>query len=168
MTRRSMTTSNFVWRLVVNDLAAAAWMPRRARGRLYSIMGLAVRGDGIWPGCYFRTSNVSLGLGTTVNVGCRFDNRAGVSIGDRCGIGMGVTFLTSTHDLTDPNCRAGAGSLLPIAIGDGVWVGSAATILPGVTIGHGCVIAAGAVVNRDCLADHLYAGVPARQIKKLL
>jgi acetyltransferase-like isoleucine patch superfamily enzyme len=55
----------------------------------------------------------------------------------------------------------------PITIGNNVWIGVAATILPGVTIGDNAVIAAGAVVSRSVPADTLAAGVPARVLKHL-
>ena len=55
----------------------------------------------------------------------------------------------------------------PVTIGSNVWIGAAATILPGVTIGDNAVIAAGAVVSRDVPADTLAAGVPARVLKRL-
>jgi maltose O-acetyltransferase len=54
-----------------------------------------------------------------------------------------------------------------VFIGNGVWVGVNATILPGITIGDGCVIAAGAVVTSDCEPNCLYGGVPAKIIKRL-
>lgn len=96
-----------------------------------------------------------------------FDNRVNVDIGDRCGIGLGVQFVTSSHELDDPAVRAGRGTLAPISVGNGVWIGSGAVILQGVSIGDGCVIAAGAIVRGDCEPHCLYGGVPARRIKQL-
>lgn len=55
----------------------------------------------------------------------------------------------------------------PTLIKDGCWVGANVTIIPGVTIGEGCIIAAGAVVTKNCEPDGLYAGVPAKRIKDL-
>ncbi len=55
----------------------------------------------------------------------------------------------------------------PIVIGNNVWIGAAATILPGVTIGDNAVVAAGAVVSRDVPASTIAAGVPARVLKRL-
>jgi maltose O-acetyltransferase len=119
------------------------------------------------PGVVFRVNKISIGSGTTINYRCLFDNRAGVTIGRRCGIGIDVAFITSNHDMSDPQCRAGRGSLAPIVVGDGVWVGSRATVLAGVTIGDGAVVAAGAMVTSDVASNTLVGGVPARLLRSL-
>ena len=62
---------------------------------------------------------------------------------------------------------AGVEEYRKIQIGNGVWIGSNAVILPGVTIGDGVVIAAGSVVNRDCDANSFYAGTPAKYVRTL-
>ena len=90
-----------------------------------------------------------------------------IEVGERCSFGMRVTLVTSTHALGTASQRAGDLTAKPIRIGSGTWIGATATILPGVTIGDGCVIAAGAVVTRDCEAGWLYGGVPAVKIKHL-
>ncbi|GAA3763606.1 hypothetical protein GCM10022240_14970 [Microbacterium kribbense] len=63
--------------------------------------------------------------------------------------------------------RAGESTSLPIYVGNGVWIGAAALILPGAVIGSGTVIAAGAVVTGRCDENSLYGGVPARKIRDL-
>jgi maltose O-acetyltransferase len=63
--------------------------------------------------------------------------------------------------------RRHLGIAKPVTIGDDVWIGGNAVILPGVTIGNNCVVAAGAVVTKDVPANSLVAGVPARIIKQL-
>jgi maltose O-acetyltransferase len=79
-----------------------------------------------------------------------------------------VNVLTATHAIGDRRQRASLPQQRrPVEIGSGCWLGTGATVLPGVTIGDGCVIAAGAVVTGDCTADGLYAGVPARRIRDL-
>ena len=55
----------------------------------------------------------------------------------------------------------------PINIEDGVWIGAEVIILPGITIGSGCVIGAGSVVAKDTEKDSLYVGIPARKVKNL-
>jgi len=90
-----------------------------------------------------------------------------VTIGERCDIAPGVTFLTGTHQIGDSTRRAGAGMTLDTVVGSGTWIGANSTILPGISIGKGCVIGAGAVVTKD-VPDHvLVAGVPAKIIRKL-
>lgn len=75
--------------------------------------------------------------------------------------------MTDTHKIANSNRRAGESQFLPINIGDGCWIGAGSTILGGVTIGKGTIIGAGSVVNKDCEANSLYAGVPAKFIKRL-
>jgi maltose O-acetyltransferase len=96
-----------------------------------------------------------------------FDLQAPVTIGDRVSIGHGVRFLTVDHEIGDSAQRCGPTFAEPITIGDGVWLGSACIILPGVTIGKGALVAAGAVVTRDVPPNTLVAGVPARAVRTL-
>lgn len=82
-------------------------------------------------------------------------------------IGPGVCTCTPTHD-TDPVERGKGGShALPIVMEDDCWVGANATILPGVTIGKGSVVAAGAVVCKNVGEGVLVGGVPAKVLKVL-
>ncbi|QOD02636.1 acyltransferase [Pseudarthrobacter sp. BIM B-2242] len=119
------------------------------------------------PGCLIRSRRLTVGRGSTINYACVFDNRAGVRIGDRVGIGIGVKFLNTDHDISDPDCRAGSGKSAGVLVGDGVFIGSNAVILPGVTIGDGAVIGASALVSTDCEPHGLYVGVPARLVRTL-
>jgi maltose O-acetyltransferase len=155
-------------RVLVNSLFASFIVPIRLRPLLLKAAGLRISlAAAVTPQVIFRSKNVVIGPGSTVNYRCIFDNRGSVTIGRRCGIGIGVTFTTSSHDMSDPDCRAGAGSLTPIIVGDGVWIGSGATILGGVSIGDGAVIAAGAVVTSNIPAHWLYGGIPAKPIRSL-
>ena len=63
--------------------------------------------------------------------------------------------------------RGGAAAAEPVNIGAGSWLGANVTVLPGVNIGNGAVVAAGSVVIRDCVSHGLYAGVPAKLVKVL-
>lgn len=153
---------------LLNSFGASALLPSRARTILLRLCGVRVNlRSRVSPGLILRTNKLELGRRTTLNYRCVIDNRAPVSIGDSVGIGVGVQLITSTHDYSDPKCRAGAGAILPIVIGNGVWIGSGAVVLAGVTIGEGAVIAAGSVVTRDCAPHGLYGGTPARRIKEL-
>jgi maltose O-acetyltransferase len=164
----SLHEPGWLWQTVVNGIAASPAIPNQLRILIYRCAGLRIPlGATIKPGTTIRARKLTLGRGTTLNYRCFFDNRAQVAMGARCGIGADVQFITSTHSASDPECRAGEGSLKSIAVGNGVWIGSRVTILPGVEIGDGCVIAAGAVVTRDCAPHGMYAGVPARWVKDL-
>ena len=97
----------------------------------------------------------------TLNLGNR------ITIGDRVSIGHEVMMLTESHELGPEERRAARLISMPIVIGSGVWIGARAIILPGVTIGDGSVIAAGAVVAQDVPPNVLVGGVPARVVREL-
>lgn len=105
--------------------------------------------------------------GTFINYTSFFDGSADIWIGESCNIGMGCRFITGTHLIEDPNRRAGRGIAELINIGNGCWIGAGVTIFPGVTIGDGTVIGAGAVVTSNCKNNSVYAGVPAKIIRRI-
>lgn len=109
---------------------------------------------------------IFMGKGTFSNRGCFFDTSNDIVIGDNVSIGMNVCFITSTHEIGGQK-RASTSYNEPIKVENGCWIGANVTILPGVTIHQGCVVAAGAVVTKDCDPNCIYAGVPARIIKRL-
>lgn len=90
---------------------------------------------------------------------------ADVSIGSKVDIGPRVTIVTGTHEIfTDVKRAAGRCYSLPVMVDDGVWIGSGATILGGTSIGKCCIVAAGALVNRDVSSKAVVGGVPAKLI----
>ena len=109
--------------------------------------------------------NIRVGKNVFINAGCCFQDQGGITIGDGVLIGHQVVLATLNHDL-DPDKRQ---SMIPkpIVIGNNVWIGSHATILGGVTIGDGSVIAAGAVVTKDVPENTVAGGVPAKIIKAI-
>ena len=117
---------------------------------------------------YFRYPwKMRIGRGVWINRGCEFYGAmmaqgGEITIGDHCAFGPHVRILTATHDYSRLDLPDTAGS---VTIGDHVWVGAGATILPGVTIGSGAVVAAGSVVTRDVAPFTIVAGDPARFIK---
>ena len=104
---------------------------------------------------------ITIGRRTVINQQCCLDGRGGLTIGNDVSISPGVWILTDSHDMNDPLFRE---VLAPVTIRDHAWIGSRALILPGVTVGEGAVVAAGAVVTSDVDAYAVVAGVPARQI----
>jgi acetyltransferase-like isoleucine patch superfamily enzyme len=107
--------------------------------------------------------NLTLGRGVFINLGCRFQDTGGITIGDGTLIGHGSTLTTLNHHI-DPDRRADM-IPAPIRIGRKVWLGAAVTVVPGVTIGNGAIVGAGAVVTKDVPANAIVAGVPAKVIR---
>jgi maltose O-acetyltransferase len=110
---------------------------------------------------------LTIGQGCWFNVDCFFDLGASINIGDHVAIGHQVMILTTSHEIGPPEQRAAALETRPVRIESGAWLGARCTILPGVTIGAGAIVAAGAVVSRDVSPNTMVVGIPARAIKSL-
>lgn len=110
-----------------------------------------------------------IGNRVTINEGAillTFNSKSTITIGDDVTISYGVNLITGGLDLSggvDHTKHVAA----PIVIEDNVWIGAQAIILAGVTIGHGAVVAAGSVVNRDVPSGTVVAGVPAKVVKTI-
>lgn len=117
---------------------------------------------------YFRYPwKISVGKGVWINRGCEFygsmlAGNAQISIGDHCALGPRVRVMSATHNYRQLDLPDSAASVI---IGHHVWIGAGATILPGVQIGDGAVVAAGSVVTKDVAPFCIVAGNPARFIK---
>ena len=109
--------------------------------------------------------NIIVGKNVFINSGCCFQDQGGIVIGDNVLIGQQVVIATLNHEFL-PQKRA---NMLPspVKIGDDVWIGAHATILPGVSIGNGAIVAAGAVVTKDVPENTVVGGVPAKVIKTI-
>lgn len=125
------------------------------------------RGVVMKPGTFIGVGQLTIGDGTYINRECLLEAAGGLAIGSHTGIGPRVTILTISHELMQGYPRHGPVSIDPVEIGSNVWIGAAVTILPGATIGNGCMIAAGSLVRGMLPDDGLYAGVPARRIRDL-
>jgi acetyltransferase-like isoleucine patch superfamily enzyme len=99
---------------------------------------------------------------SVINTKCRLDNKGGIFIGENVSISQEVMILSADHDLDSP---AFIGRERPVYIEDYAWIGSRAIIMPGVTVGKGAVVAAGAVVTRSVEPYTVVAGVPAKKIR---
>lgn len=133
-----------------------------------------------------RLSNIDVGKKTCICGGVKFYGRGHIEIGQNCWIGLNTKFYTSatssiiigskvdiapetifhtgSHEIGDAERRAGNGYSLDIKIGNGVWIGLRTTILAGVSIPNGCILAAGTVVlNREWQINSFLAGIPAKQ-----
>ena len=92
-----------------------------------------------------------------------------VTIGHHVNLAQGITVTALNHNFEDARKRIDEQgvSTKPVVIEDDIWIGANAVVLPGVTIGHHSVVAAGAVVTKDVAPHSLVAGVPAKIIKQL-
>ena len=109
--------------------------------------------------------NIHIGQRVFINSGCKMQDQGGIYIGNDVLIGHNACLLTLNHEM-EPENRADMHPK-PIHIEDKVWLGSNVTVLPGVTIGEGAIVAAGAVVTKDVDSNTIVGGVPAKIIKRI-
>jgi maltose O-acetyltransferase len=112
-------------------------------------------------------SNIRIGPRTFANYGLIALDVAPITIGADVQIGTSVQLLTPTHPIEPGPRRDKWEAAEPITVGDNVWLGSGAIVLPGVTIGENTVVGAGAVVTKDLPANVVAVGNPARVIRTI-
>ncbi|MBU1053736.1 MAG: acyltransferase [Proteobacteria bacterium] len=143
------------------------WEQRRfLQSEFIAYSGSSVLVNGVFS--FYTGCCIAVNTGASLSIGSGYMNNRGsiecfksIEIGANVMIAKGVTIRD--NDVHIINDRISAS---PIKIGDNVWIGINATILKGVNIGNGAVIAAGALVTKDVPESCLVAGVPARVIKK--
>jgi acetyltransferase-like isoleucine patch superfamily enzyme len=150
---------------IVAELNTGYRTPEEIRELLARLTGKPVHSSvALFPPFYSEFGkNLTLGRDVFINMGCRFQDTGGITIGDGSLIGHGSTLTTLNHGV-DPARRADMVPA-PVTIGRQVWLGAGVTVVPGVTIGDGAIVGAGAVVTRDVPADTIVAGVPARVVR---
>ncbi len=129
-------------------------------------------GDNVYVGHYtilkgYYKNKMCIGSGTWIGQQCFFHSAGGLTIGRNVGIGPGVKIITSMHDLSDrdrPILHSPI-NFAPVIIEDGADIGVGAILLPGVTVGRGAQVAAGAVVTSDVPPYAIVGGVPARLLR---
>lgn len=112
-------------------------------------------------------SNIFLGENVYMNFNCVLLDVCEIHIGARTMFAPGVQIYTASHPLGPKARSSGYENGKPVVIEEDVWIGGAAIIVPGVRIGRGAVIGAGSVVTKDVPPMCVYAGNPARFIKKI-
>ena len=115
-----------------------------------------------WRAEFYQPEGIVIGAHTTIGDSCFLDGRSGLSVGNSVNIGSHVCIYTRQHDIDSTDFMETGG---PVSIGDYAYLGSRSTILPGVTVGEGAVVAAGSVVSKDVAPYTLVAGVPARYVR---
>jgi maltose O-acetyltransferase len=157
--------------------ALVALLPRggasRTRARLLRLAGHSI-GDRtlvmssfMLVGGHGAARRLEIGTDCFINQDCVFDATAPIVIGNDVNLGHGVLITTSSHVIGGPERRAGLLQPEPVRIGDGAWLASRVIVLPGVEVGAGAIVAAGAVVTRSVPPHTVVAGVPAREIRRL-
>ena len=116
-----------------------------------------------------NAGQISVGNNISIHPFCYIDGEGGISIGSNVSIAHNVSILSFNHtwdDMLIP-IKYNPKSFKSVIIYDDVWIGCGVRIMPGVKISKRCVIAAGSVVTKDCKANSLYGGIPAKFIKSI-
>ncbi len=111
---------------------------------------------------FIEGNKIVIGRNTVINRSCYLDGRGELFIGDNVSISPHVHIITVSHDMNSPEFQ---NIYTTVKIKNYVWIGSRATILPGVCIGEGAVVGAGSLVSKDVEPYTFVAGVPAKKIK---
>lgn len=140
---------------------------RRLKG-LYASLGAIGRNVRIGPDAIVHfPERVRLGSNVLVHNGAHFDAEGGIEIGDNFVSAEGLTILTSNHRYEGDALPWDEEKVLrKVVVGENVWCGRRVMILPGVTIGEGAIVGAGAVVTKDVEPLSIVGGNPARVIKR--
>ena len=144
--------------------------PPAARGAVAPLLAglLGGIGEGVFVEAPFHCAygfNIRLGDGVYLNAGCTILDSGPVEIGARSMLGPQVQIYCADHHRDRQRRAAGEEIARPVRIGEDVWIGGGAIILPGVTIGSGAIIGAGSVVTRDVPEGVTVIGNPARPIE---
>lgn len=154
-----------LFELVCAKLRAIGYIPlHHVRRFVYRIFGIKIgKGSTIHMfATFYNPFNVRIGQDTIIGEWAVLDGRAQLTIGDHVDIASNVMIYNAEHDVKSENFTRAR--MEKVEIGDYVFIGPRAIILPGVTLGRGSVVAAGAVVTKDVPPLTIVGGVPAREI----
>jgi maltose O-acetyltransferase len=170
-------THGFHPRLLLARLLTAL-LPVHAGSRLRTAVLRRVAGFRIGRGTLFTgmptitgprhlSRHLTVGSLCWFNIRCTLDLSAEIEIGDQAYFGHDVMLLTSSHEVGPVERRAAEVYAKPIHVGAGAWLGARCVVLPGITIGEGAIVGAGAVVTKDVPPNTVVGGIPARVIREL-
>lgn len=111
--------------------------------------------------------NLKIGRECVINDGAFLDPSDRLEIGDGVALGHDVLIMTSSHEVGGPERRHGVVVSAPVIIESGAWLSSRCVIQPGVTIGAGAIVLAGAVVTKSVASNTVVGGVPAAVLRQL-
>lgn len=146
-------------------LADLGYLPsHRLRNFFYRRAGLTLPASSSihWRAEFYHPGGVVVGDNCVIGDSAFLDGRDGITFGSNVNVGSHVSVYTRQHDVDSPDFAEVGG---PVQVGDRAWIASHAIVLPGVTIGEGAVVAAGAVVTKDVDPFTLVGGNPARYIR---
>lgn len=158
--------SSFLWKCFAAHDKFRSRVYQVTMSKLLNSMGEGVKID-------YRAEILSpqcVGIGNRVYIGkgCTFVGDGGLTIGDDCMIAAGCRITTKNHIVQKKRVYSELGYRFePVSIGNNVWIGFNSVILPGVSIGEGAVIAAGAVVTKDVPSYEIWGGNPAGSIRSV-
>ena len=123
----------------------------------------------IFPGVYLlNVQELEVGDNVSIQPMAYIESYGGIKIGNNVSFAEGASLFSVSHGYKDVNVPIKDQGLipLPIEIQDNVWIGTKATVLGGVTVSSGCIVAAGAVVNKSTEENTVVGGVPAKLLRK--
>lgn len=128
------------------------------------LFGIKIPSDSIiyWKCKFFKPQGVKIGHNSIIGNDAFLDGRANICIGNNVNIGGEIRIYTMEHDIESPTFGESCGQ---VSIENWVYIGTRVTILPGVRVGEGAVVASGAVVTKDVKSWTMVGGIPAKFIK---
>ncbi len=152
-------TKDYLCNYVINQIPFHS-----LRMKNYRRLGVKIgAGSTIFMSTYMHeAASITIGNATVINQHCSLDGRGGLRIGSNVNISSHVVLVAGSHDVNDGEHFAGYAK--PITVEDYVWLCTRSTILAGVTVGRGAVVAAGAVVTKSVAPYTIVGGVPAIKI----
>lgn len=156
--------------ILLNSVASSVICPPIFQRVIYRAFGYHIHSAArVYPQCFCGAGKGKLvvGKGSYVNYRCFLDLGADIIIGKNVSVAFNCTFINSTHEFGTEFQRAGKGKSDKIIIKDGCWIGANVTIMPGVTIGQGCIIGSNSLVISDTEPNSLYVGQPAKKLKNI-
>ena len=158
--------ANWIITKVKNRVAKINRLIERRKIKRFS-KAFKICGTGFYvkfPVCIEGQQHVSVGNNASINAFVHMWGHGGITIGNDCLIASHASINSVTHDSKAALYRNSVVER-PVIIGNNVWIGAHAVILPGITIGNNAVVGAGAVVTKDVPDNAVVAGVPAKVIK---